>query len=179
MNIYFTRHGESVANSSDTISSLDTPLTKRGISQAIAVGKKLADKDISKIICSPLPRTRQTAILIADSLKIPIIDITIIDELQERHFGELTNQPKRHETEFYFNNDSDHNIEPRQELINRMSVALEKIKQMKQKTNGNIVIVGHQISGFYLFQIAKGNIKFDNFEPIKRINNCALIELKL
>lgn len=179
MKLYFIRHGESVANSASIISSLDTPLTKRGVRQAVDVSKKLADKDITKIICSPLPRARQTAIILADTLEIPVTDIRIVDELQERHFGELTNLPKEHKTEFYFNNDNDHGMESRQDLIDRMTVALTKIMHIKLKTDGSIAIVGHRISGFYLSQIAKGNLKFDNFEPIGYMDNCGLIEINL
>ena len=51
----------------------DEPLNNNGISQAIETKTNLLNKDIDLIICSPLLRAKQTAIIINEDRNIPII----------------------------------------------------------------------------------------------------------
>lgn len=171
MKLFFVRHGESVANVNNIVSPLDTPLTDRGKEQSKATGYNLIDKKVTKIVCSPLLRTRQTAEIIAGILGISTKNIDIIDELQERRLGELEGLPRQHEVEFFYESDTDNDLESRKSLIDRMSQALAKIKLISEETKGNVVIVGHCISGFYLSQVAKGNLDFNDFEPIIHMDN--------
>jgi broad specificity phosphatase PhoE len=179
MKIFFIRHGESVANANNIVSSTETPLTSNGEDQAKAIGQDLISRNIKTIICSSLPRSRHTASIIADTLHIAKSDIKVIDDLQERHFGELTDLPRQYETKFYYENDSNYGIESHQVLIDRMSAALAQIKEIIKISDGNIAIVGHSVSGFYLSQIIKGNLKFDDFESFEHMGNCKMIELNI
>ena len=66
--VYFTRHGETVWNVENKICGVtDIALTDRGREQARALGRRLAagEEGITRILCSPLVRARETAELIA------------------------------------------------------------------------------------------------------------------
>jgi len=72
--IYLVRHGETEWNAAGRYQGkLDSPLTEFGISQAEAIGKKLAELDIQAdaLIVSPLGRTRQTAAIISRFAALP------------------------------------------------------------------------------------------------------------
>ncbi len=171
MKLFFVRHGESVANANNIVSPLNTPLTNNGMEQSQTIGRALIDKKATMIVCSPLLRSRQTAGIIANILKISTKDIRIINELQERYLGKLEGLPRQHEIEFYYKANTDNGLESRKSLIDRMSQALMKIKLISKKTKGNVIIVGHCVSGFYLLQVAKGNLNFKNFDPITHMSN--------
>ncbi len=65
--LYLVRHGESVANTEGIYQgqTYDTPLSELGQRQANALGDRLRDIQIDRLITSPLTRTRQTADAIA------------------------------------------------------------------------------------------------------------------
>lgn len=80
--LIFMRHGEAEHNVNDTVDSRVTSkihLTDTGRQQVMDSARLLRSEGIDKILCSPLLRTRQTAILVAESLEIPL------DEIQEEH----------------------------------------------------------------------------------------------
>lgn len=65
--IYLIRHGESIANTQSIYQgqTYDTKLSALGEKQAHAVGERLRNEPITRVIASPLQRTRQTAEAIA------------------------------------------------------------------------------------------------------------------
>ncbi len=60
--LYAARHGETIANIENRLSGKDTdsPLTKKGIAQALALREKLKDIHFDKVYCSPLQRAIDT-----------------------------------------------------------------------------------------------------------------------
>lgn len=72
MQLYFARHGESTANLFHIFSNreLDHPLTEKGRAQAVELAQKLSPEEINLLFTSPVPRARQTAALIGESLGI-------------------------------------------------------------------------------------------------------------
>lgn len=63
--IYITRHGQTDWNvQKKVMGRCDEPLNNNGISQAIETKTNLLNKDIDLIICSPLLRAKQTAIIL-------------------------------------------------------------------------------------------------------------------
>jgi probable phosphoglycerate mutase len=72
MRVYFVRHGESVGNKEGLHQTTDTPLSEKGITQALRVAERLRKFKIDLIFASPSVRTRQTAEIIAQSLKVPL-----------------------------------------------------------------------------------------------------------
>lgn len=72
--IYLIRHGETEWNSTGRFQGkLDSPLTEKGIEQAMAIGRQLAKigVEIDAFYASPLGRTRQTTSIIATCGQFP------------------------------------------------------------------------------------------------------------
>ncbi len=88
MKLYFTRHGESEANTRRIISNrnLPHPLTRTGRLQAEALAKKFAGKSITRIYTSPIPRAKETAEILSAALGAPV---ACADGLREPDCGFL------------------------------------------------------------------------------------------
>lgn len=179
MKILFVRHGKSIANASAIVGTPDTPLAEEGLEQARQTGKDLSHQNVTTIICSGFIRAQQTAEIIAGELGIPINQIIIVEEIGERRMGELEGKPKRHETAFFYENDTECGFESQNDLISRLKTGMEKIKVIAKRTEGATVVVGHATSGFYLLQIAKGREKFSDFDPVNQMSNAEFIEVEL
>jgi broad specificity phosphatase PhoE len=94
MRILIARHGQDEDNAAVLLNGLrDKPLTKLGREQAELAGKKLLQEGprVDVILCSPLKRARETAVIISKIIKgpKPIIEPLLI----ERDFGILTGKP--------------------------------------------------------------------------------------
>lgn len=76
LTLFFTRHGESVANAADRARSRRPPdadrLSERGWEQARGVGRRLRETGLELIVCSDMRRARETAEGIAEVLGLPI-----------------------------------------------------------------------------------------------------------
>ncbi|HEX6462410.1 MAG TPA: histidine phosphatase family protein [Candidatus Saccharimonadales bacterium] len=178
--VLFVRHGQSEANAAKMIATPDSPLSEFGKQQAAQTGGLLKEKHISKIVCSPYLRSRQTAEIIAKEIGYDTDDdIEVIDELRERGFGEKEGGPKDHETPWYYLIDHEYGIESQQELILRLRQCLEKLRQIAKHEQGVVLAVGHATAGFYLRQLAKGHLTVAEFDPPKDQKNAAIIELTL
>ena len=59
--IYLIRHGETPSNATRVVQTPETPLSKRGRKQAIALGRRLAQQDVTAILSSDLERAHETA----------------------------------------------------------------------------------------------------------------------
>ncbi len=88
MDIYLVRHGESTGNAVGVLMGWsEHPLTDRGRAQAAAVAARLALLGPMPVICSDLPRARETAQIIAARWGGEIIPDT---RWRECHCGECT-----------------------------------------------------------------------------------------
>ncbi|MBV9101499.1 MAG: histidine phosphatase family protein [Candidatus Dormibacteraeota bacterium] len=63
----------------------DFPLSDKGVQQAHAIGRHLAESGVRRIITSPLERARQTADIVASHLEGARVDVS--DDLIEARFG--------------------------------------------------------------------------------------------
>jgi broad specificity phosphatase PhoE len=101
--LYFTRHGESVANASDK-AGVRRPadsdrLSDRGWEQARGVGRRLKGMELDLIVCSDMRRARETAAGIAEVLDLPVEVDADLREVQQSdafeaaspHFGDTGN----------------------------------------------------------------------------------------
>lgn len=102
-NFYIFRHGESTYNVKGLVQghSNDSVLTPNGEQQARKAAERLKDKDIDIIISSPLIRAKQTAKIVAEVIKVPVIcddyftevNVGVIEGLHyedvEKTYGEL------------------------------------------------------------------------------------------
>lgn len=71
MELYLIRHGQSTNNEGKLPRIADPPLTDIGVKQARWVGESLKDEGITRLYCSPMLRTLQTAQMVSDSLGLP------------------------------------------------------------------------------------------------------------
>lgn len=93
---YIFRHGQSTYNLAGRTQGRtnDSVLTDLGKNQALDVGKKLKNKEIQAIICSPLNRAKQTAELANSELNVPVVyDDHFIEvnvgEIEGMHYTEI------------------------------------------------------------------------------------------
>src|SRR5215469_4578026 len=90
--ILWARHGQNVANLTDTLSHrvFDGELTGTGRQQAEALAGQVAalsGAPIGQLICSPLRRARQTAQIVGGRLGLPIA--CELEDLRELNVGVL------------------------------------------------------------------------------------------
>lgn len=90
MKITFIRHAESVANAEDILAEDSVELTLNGIKQAEKVAHRLKDDGFDVVISSPIRRAFDTAKIIAETIKAPII---LEELLAEKSYGSLSGKP--------------------------------------------------------------------------------------
>ena len=71
MELYLIRHGQSTNNEGVLPRAADPPLTDIGEEQARWTGESLKDEGITRLYCSPMLRTLQTAKIISDIIDLP------------------------------------------------------------------------------------------------------------
>jgi isoleucyl-tRNA synthetase len=91
-NTYFLlRHGEAENNTKEVISSKAATqhhLTDKGKVQVKGAAEWLADKKIDMIFVSPFVRTRETALIVAERLGVPVDKVFIEDSIHELNAGD-------------------------------------------------------------------------------------------
>lgn len=87
MKITFIRHAESIANAEKILAVDSVELTVNGIKQAEKVAHRLRDDGFDIVLSSPIRRAFDTAKIIADTIRAPVI----VDELlAEKSYGSLS-----------------------------------------------------------------------------------------
>jgi len=88
---WFLRHGETAYNAQGlSQGALDISLNETGRAQAAAAGPKLAGQGITRIIASPMLRTRETAAIVNEVLQLPLCYEA---DLREVVFGGMEGKP--------------------------------------------------------------------------------------
>ncbi len=94
--LFLVRHGTTRANLENRFAGKTSePLHKDGIRQMKELGIRLMSSNISRIICGPLPRTRQSAEILAETLKTPITIDNALTEIHIPHWDGLSKQAIR------------------------------------------------------------------------------------
>ena len=85
-NYYFVRHGQSLANTKQVHagSEDDSPLTDKGVHEAVIAGKQANKLDIDYIVSSPQKRASDTATIIAHAIGYQTDKIVIDNSIRER-----------------------------------------------------------------------------------------------
>ena len=136
--ILFIRHGESESNVRHVIShDPETfPLTEKGVEQSKLVGNGLKSLNLDAIYSSPILRCRQTAQIIAEYVKCPLV---YDERITERYFGNFNN--RRIELldwkTFLIDKASKNSVEGWDEIYFRVKNLVEEVK------NKNVIIVSH------------------------------------
>lgn len=156
--IYVVRHGQSMANAHHIVAgSQESPLTELGKQQARLAGEHVRALGIDRIVCSPMGRAKETAIIIAEVIGYAPQDIVIAKELRERMLGELEStsyakNPRRNGN--YPDAETVTGIEPIAQLHGRVQSALRDV--IKDTHHKNVLLVCHMNIGRMLGAIAAG-----------------------
>ena len=136
--ILFIRHGESESNVRHVIShDPETfPLTEKGIEQSKLVGNGLKSLNLDAIYSSPILRCRQTAQIIAEYVKCPLV---YDERITERYFGNFNNRKIEllDWKTFLIDEASKNSVEGWDEIYFRVKNLVEEVK------NKNVIIVSH------------------------------------
>jgi len=171
-NRYFlVRHGESLKNVKNIVAcwpeKIYSPLTKKGITEAKKAAKLLKNKKISIIFASDLLRTRQTAGIIAKTIKLKI---NLDKRLREINLGILNGKLVDEAGKFWAIPGK--KLSPIQYYKRRYKIApkngetyedLEErlksfVKDCEEKySDKNILIVSHERPLTLLEKVIKGN----------------------
>ena len=171
----FVRHGQSRANADSVIANPQSPLTIQGIEQARHTAQQLLHSGITRIVCSPFDRARQTAEIIAKELNVA--DIQVVDELHERYYRALNDLPKDHDSLWYFGEIAAANVETPDALLTRMQTCLERLEDLAK--DQVLLVVSHAVAGFYLLQVAAGKTSLDRFASPAQLDNAAVVEVEV
>jgi probable phosphoglycerate mutase len=169
--LYYTRHGESSANTNDTWgdrpgSAFDLGLTELGQKQAKsgALNAKKTGLKPDLVICSPLLRTRETAAIIAETLGYPLENIEYNDLFMEVQVGELEGKSYSEFIKNYSYADfgSFKGAETIDVLQQRAAKALEYVTSRPEET---VLIVSHGCFGRAFRRVIEGKPYTDEFLP--------------
>jgi probable phosphoglycerate mutase len=89
--LFLVRHGATQLTAEDRFSGdVGVDLSKEGRAQVRRLAKRLADESISAIYCSPLSRTVETAAILAEPHKLPLIHREGLKEISHGRWEGLT-----------------------------------------------------------------------------------------
>ncbi len=146
----FVRHGEADSNVEHVISSLpenEHHVTEKGKEQIMDVADKLKKEGITKIITSPLVRTKESAEIIADGIGYDKEKIEIEDRFKEWQLGDLNGESVDKLKKVCATYDERFNQgcgagETLLEMKHRIGEALYELEEKYQ--NEIILVVGHE-----------------------------------
>ena len=170
MTLLLIRHGETPLNAARVLQPADTPLSPRGLEQAIALAQRLAGAGIAGIVSSDLPRARQTAGAIAAACGRPI---TVLPLLQERNFGALRGQPY---AGLGFDPlrmaEAPEGGESQAQFELRAASAFEALLPLRRRAGGPLAVVTH---GLVLREwLQRGPLQLGSLPPVTHLGNTSI-----
>lgn len=158
----FLRHGEAESNVEHVISSFPEnthKLTEKGKEQIRAVAEELKERGITKIITSPLLRTKESADLIAQEISFDRKNIITEDRFKEWQLGELNGKSvselqkvcPTYENRFEQGCGTGETLK---DMKRRVGEALYELEE--KYTNETILVVGHEYTVWFAECVAQG-----------------------
>lgn len=161
MILYIIRHGQTEWNVKHKFQGqANSELTKKGVEEAIMLGKSLKQRneEIDLIVASPLKRTVHTTQLINDSLGL---DVEYDDRLKEINVGDFEGKIFEQELERYgellktirtYPYDTVYpNGESISDVFNRVKSCVEEIKEKYNDKSVMLVVHGIVIKCLYMY----------------------------
>jgi broad specificity phosphatase PhoE len=139
--ILLARHGETDWNAARRVQGhTDVPLNERGREQARALADELRDEPLDAVYASDLLRAHETARIVAERKGL---DVIVLPELRERHFGTWEGLTDREVFERYpeARAGSWGDGETRDEMSRRVLEALRRIAA--GHPGGQVLVVAH------------------------------------
>lgn len=137
MKLIIVRHGQTNYNVKKLVNydpKVNVFLTQQGISEAELVGKQLKSEEINAVYVSELPRTHQTAKIIAPEANL-IIDARLND-INNGFEGKLVSEYKaqRDQSQDPYTYRFDKNSESPQDVYNRVADFIKYLREQKHNT---------------------------------------------
>jgi probable phosphoglycerate mutase len=154
--VYFVRHGESENNAAERYNSFDTPLSPKGVGQAHVIAERCAKLPIELIYASTMPRSRQTAEIIAKKIPVAIEESGHFREriTASRILGRDRNDPEVRtivEENWKHFQDPKWRFEDGENFQDLKTRALAGLELLASRPEEHILVVSH---GFFMFVIA-------------------------
>ena len=202
MRVILLRHGETAWNRDGVFRGIeDVPLNDQGKEQASRTGQYLQRVKLSAVFSSPLSRSRDTALLAARPQKLPVEEVSFLNDMD---FGQWQGLPvedaeSRWPEEYGKWLTSPHQFqapggESLEGVFQRASKGLENL--LADGDTGNLLLVSHRViikllllwaigadsSGFWRFRVDPCSLSFiilkKGYSIIERMNDtCHLEEL--
>ena len=140
--IYVVRHGHTDWNDNKlTMGTKDIPLNELGFEEAYNTSKLLNNIKFDLIICSPLMRAKQTAVIINKNRNNQIL---FDKRIEERNMGDLEGKPYTNDNTQLWDiniNTSEYNVETMEDFKNRVYDFINEIEYIY--SNKDILLVTH------------------------------------
>lgn len=139
--LYLLRHGQTHLNVRDVVRGcLDPGLDDTGHQQARLLANIFRNRGITRVICGPLKRSRQTAEYIARSSGV---ELQVREELRDRDYAQWAGCSRMSVNALFGSVDAAPGIEPYEAFSERVSAVMEDI--IAETGPGEAVaVVGHK-----------------------------------
>lgn len=189
MKIYIIRHGETESNALGIKQGTEGNLSVRGKLQVEAVAHQMKDVSIDKIICSPYPRTKESADIISQVVHAPMEyselfeerknppEIIGIDKNSDKTLTILKQiEENAHDPEWRFSTEENFH-----DLISRSHNALNFLENQNVE---NILVISHGyfIRTFLVALLLNNHLTPDVFYQVHKklpIMNASVSEIEL
>lgn len=146
--VYFVRHGETAENAANATQTSESPLSEKGLKQAIIIARRFLKIRVDKIFSSDYKRAAETAEKISKLKRLPVEYSRLFRErlipMEARGRSKNDKTVKKVLTVFENrNNNPDWKFSDEEswnELTDRANAALQKVEKCPQK---NILVVTH------------------------------------
>ena len=177
--VYFVRHGESESNAADVFGGFeDVRLTEKGRTQAVEAGKRIKQlpENIDLIIASPLKRTHETALIVADELGLSYDRIESDRRIIEIDDGLMKDKKRTPENRAERDRNAlTQNNKMKVEYVGDMAKRLRSfVKDLWQRQEETILIVGHGFSGRMLTRVLND---IEITKPIPQLANAEVEQI--
>ncbi len=185
VNIFFMRHGQSIANKSNTVQGrANSALSKEGRTQARISSNYFKPFNLDGIYSSPLIRANETAKIVSKELGHDPEAVEAIEELQELDTGIFSErsidslkieEPKLWNDYQRLSWDGVPEAEGAASLRIRSDRIWEKVAELVQEGKSSILCVAH---GGIMQWIVKASFTPEGrWMPLLQINNCGIFHL--
>lgn len=153
MRLYLTRHGQTLWNLENRLQGWgDSPLTEKGISNAMSLRERLKKISFYEVYASPLGRTTETALIVSGFEKDKIIfDKNLMEMRLGSWEGKIKNDlEKQYPKDYYEFWNKSHlykrdDAESFYDVQNRALITITNIINKHRDTDRNILIVSHAL----------------------------------
>lgn len=151
--ITFARHGESEANVKNVIGG-DFSLTEKGKKTAEQIFKAVKDQNISKIICSDLKRSKETAAIVSELFAndVQIEEWPELNEFSSSELAQKAGKNFRREGPLQINFD-----QLTDESLDQIRDRAQSVFATLQEEAGEVLVIGHQNITAALFHFSRSD----------------------